>query len=136
MDKIDLISKSQRKGDFATIVPGATVKVYQRVKEGEKTRTQIFEGVVIARKHGSGISSTVTVRRVVDGIGIERIFPLHAPTIEKITAVRQGKVRRAKLYYLRHRSRKSARMKEVAIAAVSVEAETAPKKPEKEEAAA
>ena len=115
MDLITLIGKNQLKGDFPDIKPGAVVRVHQKVKEGDKTRTQIFEGVVISRKHGRGIGATVTVRRIVDGIGVERIFPLHAPTVEKISVVRQGKVRRAKLYFLRGRSRKSARMKEVII---------------------
>jgi len=90
------------------------VRVYQKVQEGDKTRTQIFEGVVIARKHGKGINATITVRKVIDGIGAERIYPLHAPSIEKIDVVRQGKVRRAKLYYIRGRTKKAARMKEVA----------------------
>lgn len=113
MDRIQLLTQKQLKGDFLKVIPGATVKVYQKVEEGDKTRTQIFEGVVLARKHGRGINATITVRRIVDGIGVERVFPLHAPTVEKIDVVRQGKVRRAKLYYLRGRSRKSARMKEV-----------------------
>ncbi len=113
MDKIDLISKNQLKGSFSDVRPGTTVRVYQKVKEGDKLRTQIFEGVVIARKHGSGINATITVRRVIDGIGAERIFPLHAPTIEKIEVTRKGKVRRAKLYYMRQLGKKAARTKEV-----------------------
>lgn len=114
MDKIDLVSAEQLKGVLPAVRPGATLRVWQRVKEGDKERTQVFEGIVITRKHGKGISATFTVRKVVDGIGVERIFPLHSPQIEKIEVVRQGKVRRAKLYYLRKRSRKAARMKEVA----------------------
>lgn len=112
MDKVSLITEGQLRGDFPDIQPGATVRVYQKVKEGDKLRTQIFEGVVIARKHGKGIGATITVRKVIDGIGAERIFPLHAPTIEKIEVARKGRVRRAKLTYLRDRSKKAARMKE------------------------
>ena len=112
MNTITLITNSQLKGDFPAAQPGATVRVYQKVQEGDKTRTQIFEGVVIARKHGKGINATITVRKVIDGIGAERIYPLHAPTIEKIEVVRRGKVRRAKLYYMRGRTKKAARMKE------------------------
>jgi len=114
MDKINLIAQNQLKGDFLAVKPGATVRVYQRIKEGDKERTQVFEGVVLARKHGKSISATVTVRKIVEGVGVERVFPLHAPTIEKMEVVRQGKVRRAKLYYLRERSRKAARMQTVA----------------------
>ena len=90
---------------------GDTVRVNVRVREGEKERIQAFEGVVIARKHG-GINETFTVRKISSGIGVERIFPLHSPSIESIVVVRQGRVRRAKLYYLRERRGKSARIAE------------------------
>ena len=90
---------------------GDTVRVNVRVREGEKERLQAFEGVVIARKHG-GISETFTVRKISSGVGVERIFPLHSPSIESITVVRQGRVRRAKLYYLRNLRGKAARIKE------------------------
>ena len=113
MDKIDLISKNQLRGNFPDVQPGTTVRVYQKVKEGDKLRTQIFEGVVIARKHGSGINATITVRKIIEGIGAERIFPLHAPTIEKIEVARKGKVRRAKLYFMRKLGKKASRTKEV-----------------------
>jgi large subunit ribosomal protein L19 len=83
------------------IRPGDTVKVHQKIKEGDKERIQIFQGIVIARKHGKGISSTITVRKVVDGVGVERIFPVHSPSLEKIEVVKSAAVRRSKLYYLR-----------------------------------
>ena len=90
---------------------GDTVKVHVRIKEGDKSRIQVFEGTVIAKKHG-GISETFTVRRVAHGCGIERVFPLHSPVVEKVELVRSGKVRRAKLYYLRDRVGKAAKVKE------------------------
>jgi len=97
--------------------PGDTIKVYQKVKEGDKGKIQIFEGIIIAKKHGKGISSTITVRKVVDGIGVERIFPMHSPSIEKIEIVRRGKVRRSKLYYLRTAKGKKAKLKRKDFAA-------------------
>jgi large subunit ribosomal protein L19 len=90
---------------------GDTVRVSVRVREGEKERLQAFEGVVIARK-GGGVNETFTVRKISSGVGVERIFPLHSPSIESITLVRQGRVRRAKLYYLRNLRGKAARIKE------------------------
>lgn len=93
------------------IRPGQTIRVHQKIKEGNKSRTQIFEGIVIAHKHGKGPSATITVRKVSGGIGIERIFPLYLPTIEKFEVVRSSKVRRAKLYYLRRKSAKETRKK-------------------------
>ena len=90
---------------------GDTVKVHVQIKEGDKSRIQIFEGTVIAKKHG-GINETFTVRRVAHGCGIERVFPLHAPAVDKVEVVRHGKVRRAKLYYLRDRVGKAAKVKE------------------------
>ena len=87
--------------EIPDIHPGNEVKIYQRIKEGEKEKTQIFEGIVIARKHGKEIGATITVRKEISGIGVERIFPLHLPTIEKIEILKRGKVKRAKLYYLR-----------------------------------
>ena len=89
----------------------STVRVHLKVKEGSRERIQIFEGTVIAKKHG-GIEETVTVRRVSYGVGVEKVFPIHAPTIEKIELVRKGKVRRAKLYYLRDRVGKAAKIRE------------------------
>lgn len=96
------------RGDFR---PGDTVRVHLQVKEGGRQRLQVFEGVVIARR-GSGVRETFTVRKISQGVGVERVFPLHAPTIEKIEVVRLGKVRRAKLYYLRKLVGKAARIAE------------------------
>ena len=111
MSKIlDTFNKLQLK-EMPDIKSGYTVKVHQKIKEGNKERIQIFEGIVLARKHGQGINSTITVRKVTDGIGIERIFPVHSPSIEKIEIVKKGKVRRSKLYYLRTAKGKKARLK-------------------------
>lgn len=91
---------------------GDTVRVHLRVKEGSRERIQVFEGTVIAKKHG-GIEESFTVRRISYGIGVEKVFPLHAPSVEKVEVVRRGKVRRAKLYYLRDRVGKAAKVKEL-----------------------
>lgn len=105
------IEKEQMKSDVPPIRPGDTVKVSVRVREGNKERQQAYEGVVIARKHG-GIRDTITVRKISYGVGVERTFPVHAPMIAKIEVLRKGRVRRAKLYYLRTRFGKAARLKE------------------------
>lgn len=91
--------------------PGDVIKVFQLVKEGDKKRIQPFEGLVIARKHGKGPSSTITVRKVAAGVGVERIFSLHSPAIQKIEVLKRSKVRRAKLYYIRDKAAKEARKK-------------------------
>jgi len=106
-----MIENRAEKQDLPAFNPGDTIKVHQRVVEGNKQRIQIFEGVVIARR-GSRSNASFTVRKVSYGIGVERIFPLHSPNIEKIEVTRMGKVRRAKLYYLRSRRGKAARLKE------------------------
>ena len=111
MDALKLISNSSLKTNAPDVKVGDTVKVYVNIKEGEKSRIQIFEGTVIARKHG-GINETFTVRRVAHGCGIERVFPIHSPIIEKVETVRTGSVRRGKLYYLRDRVGKAAKVKE------------------------
>ena len=111
MDLIREVTQEYLKSDIPDFRPGDTVRVHVRLREGEKERIQVFEGVVIARDHG-GISETFTVRKVSSGIGVERIFPLHAPTIAKIEVQRRGRVRRAKLYYLRELRGKAARIKE------------------------
>ena len=111
MDALKLISGSSMKENAPQFNVGDTVKVHVRIQEGEKSRIQIFEGTVIAKKHG-GISETFTVRRVAHGCGIERVFPVHSPAVDKVEVIRHGKVRRAKLYYLRDRVGKAAKVKE------------------------
>ena len=113
MNKIDIFNKKHQKENLAEIKPGYLIRVHQKIKEGDKQRIQIFEGLVIARKHGKGINSTITVRKVSKGVGVERIFPVHSPNIEKIEIVRKHKVRRSKLYYIRHKSAKESRLKEI-----------------------
>lgn len=111
MDALKLISNSSLKSEVPVLNVGDTVKVHVRIKEGDKSRIQIFEGTIIAKKHG-GINETFTVRRVAHGCGIERVFPVHSPVVEKVEIVRSGRVRRAKLYYLRSRVGKAAKVKE------------------------
>ena len=111
MDLLRAVDNSQMRSDLPRFRPGDTVRVHVKIKEGDKYRIQVFEGVVIAQKN-NGISSTFTVRKVSSGYGIERIFPLHSPIIEKLEVVKSGKVRRARLYYLRGRRGKAARLKE------------------------
>ena len=111
MDALKMISESSMKQEAPVISVGDTVKVHVRIKEGDKSRIQLFEGTVIAKKHG-GISETFTVRRLSHGCGVERVFPLHSPVVEKVDVIRRGKVRRAKLYYLRDRVGKAAKVKE------------------------
>ena len=111
MNLMQAFIEKQKKANVPTVAIGDTVKVHLKVKEGNRERIQIFEGTVIAKKHG-GIEETFTVRRISYGIGVEKVFPVHAPSIEKVEVVRHGKVRRAKLYYLRKRVGKAAKVKE------------------------
>lgn len=111
MDLIQAFTKEQLKTEVPSFNIGDTVKVYCRIAEGTRVRTQIFEGTVISRKHG-GIAETFTVRRVSYGVGTEKTFPLHSPNVQSVEVVRKGKVRRAKLYYLRHKVGKAAKVKE------------------------
>ena len=111
MTIIDQIEKEQLRNDIAPFNIGDTVKVMVKVKEGDKERIQAYEGVVIAKK-GSGIRETFTVRRVSFGIGVERTFPMNSPRIDKVIVTRKGKVRRAKIYYIRNLSGKAAKVKE------------------------
>ena len=108
---IDVLEQEQLKQDLPSFRPGDTVQVHVKVVEGTRERIQVFEGVVIKIK-GGGVRETFTVRRVAYGVGVERTFPLHSPRIDKIVVKRQGKVRRAKLYYLRDRVGKSSKVKE------------------------
>ena len=112
MDLLQCVQNTQLRTDLPVFRPGDTVRVYVKIKEGDKYRIQVFEGVVVALKRNQA-SSTFTVRKVSFGYGVERIFPLHSPIIEKLEIVKSGKVRRARLYYLRERRGKSARLKEV-----------------------
>jgi large subunit ribosomal protein L19 len=111
MDRLRAIEREQMKSDIPAFDPGDTVRVMVRVREGEKERLQAFEGVCIARR-GGGINETFTVRKISAGVGVERIFPLHSPSIAAIELVRKGRVRRAKLYFLRRLAGKSARIRE------------------------
>ena len=111
MDLIKAFTNEQLKSEVPTLRIGDTVRVHNRIKEGDKSRIQMFEGTVIAL-HNGGISSTFTVRRVAYGVGVEKTFPVHSPNVEKVDVIRVGKVRRAKLYYLRDRVGKSAKVKE------------------------
>jgi len=129
--KSEAIKKSQLRTGLPEIKSGYTVRIYQKIKEGDKERLQPFEGLIIALKHGKGINGTFTVRKISDGIGIERIFPLHSPNIEKIEVLKRAKVRRSKLYYMRKRFGKSARLKTVEIPAIQTPAP--PPEEEKEE---
>jgi large subunit ribosomal protein L19 len=111
MNTLDRLEAAHLRDDLPEFAPGDTVRVHVRVVEGGRERVQVYEGVVIARK-GGGIRETFTVRKISFGVGVERIFPLHAPIISKIEVVRRGDVRRAKLYYLRDRVGKATRIKE------------------------
>lgn len=109
MELLDKIREQQLRDDHPDFRPGDTVRVHLLIREGDKERVQVFEGVVISRS-GSGVEETMTVRKVTHGVGVERIFPIHSPRIDKIELASMGRVRRAKLYYLRDRSGKSARI--------------------------
>ena len=111
MDALKLIAQSSMKADMPKVQVGYYVRVNVKIREGDKERIQAFEGTVIAMKHG-GISETFTVRRVAHGVGIERVFPIHSPRVDSVDVLRHGVVRRAKLYYLRNRVGKAARVKE------------------------
>ena len=117
---LEKFNKDQEK-KLPELRPGDTIKVYQKIKEGDKERIQVFEGLIIAKKHGEGISATITVRKIVEGVGVERIFPIHSPSIDKIEVLRHGKVRRSKLYYLKTAKGKKAKLKRKEFAAVIAE---------------
>jgi len=111
MDLINALTQQYMKPELPAMNVGDTVRVTVRIKEGSRERNQAFEGVIIAKKHG-GINETITVRRISYGVGCEKVFPVHSPTIVSVDTVRRGKVRRAKLYYLRDRVGKAAKIKE------------------------
>ena len=111
MDAIKQISADQLKSEIPQINIGDTVRVSVKIKEGDRERIQAFEGTIIARR-GGGISESFTVRRISYGVGVERVFPIHSPNVEKVEVIRSGKVRRSKLYYLRSRVGKAAKVKE------------------------
>ena len=111
MDLIKELNKERLEAEVTPVKVGDTVRVHVKVKEGSRERIQVFEGTVIAKKHG-GITETITVRRISYGVGVEKVFPVHSPSIDKIEVVRNGAVRRAKLYYLRGRAGKGAKVKE------------------------
>jgi large subunit ribosomal protein L19 len=111
MNKVDNVTKDLLKKNIPDFAPGDTISMDIRVVEGEKERVQRYQGVVIARKHG-GIEETVTVRKISNGVGVERIFPIHSPMVASIKVIRRGKVRRAKLHYLRSLTGKAARIRE------------------------
>ena len=112
MNKMDMFNSAVSSGQpYTDLKSGWTVKVYQKIKEGDKSRVQAFEGIIIARKHGNEPGGTITVRKVSDGIGVEKIFPLHLPTITKIEVVKKASARKSKLYYLREKSARETRKK-------------------------
>ena len=111
MNMIEAFTTEQMKAELPVIRIGDTIRVHNRIKEGNRERIQMFEGTVIA-KHGGGISETFTVRRISYGVGVEKTFPIHSPNVEKVDIIRVGKVRRAKLYYLRDRVGKASKVKE------------------------
>ena len=112
MDLVKALSSQYMKAELPEMKVGDTVRVHVRIKEGSRERVQVFEGTIIARKHG-GIGETITVRRVSYGVGCEKVFPVHSPRVVAVETVRKGKVRRAKLYYLRSRFGKAAKIKEL-----------------------
>ncbi|MCD7887809.1 MAG: 50S ribosomal protein L19 [Clostridiales bacterium] len=111
MNLVETLNAQNMKTDVPKIEIGSTVRVHVKIKEGAKERIQVFEGTVIAKKHG-GVAETFTVRRISYGVGVEKVFPVHSPNVVKVETVRRGKVRRAKLYYLRDRVGKAAKVKE------------------------
>ena len=117
--KLEIFNKTQLKTDLPDIRPGDTIKIHQKIPaiastqagKKEKERIQVFEGQVIAKKHGQGITSTITLRKIISGVGVEKIFPIHSPIIDKIEVVKRGKAKRAKLYYLRKAKGRRAKLK-------------------------
>jgi len=121
----DIINQAYLK-EIPDIQPGDTIRVHQKIKETNRERIQVFEGIVLGRKHGKGINATITVRKISQNVAVERIFPLHAPFIQKIEVVKRAKVRRAKLYYLRDAKGKKGRLKAKAMGVAVEEPKDAP----------
>jgi len=139
-EKLATFEKTQVKKTTPDIRSGDTVRIHQKIKEGDRERIQVFEGIVLAHKHGTGPTATITVRRVSKGYGVERTFPIHSPMIDKIEVTNRAKVRRAKLYYLRNAKGRKARLKAEAVGLVFEEpeeeqtpAEETPEEEKKEE---
>lgn len=116
------VAASSLRNNVPAVKPGCSVKVFHKIKEGDKERVQVFQGLVIRVSSGSGVAKTFTVRKVVQGIGVEKIFPFHAATVEKVEVIKQGKVRRSKLYYMRRRQGKSTRLRETDLEIEMIEA--------------
>ncbi len=130
--KTEIFNQSQIKKDIPDIRPGDTVRLYQKTEEKGKEKSQIFEGLVIAKKHGKGVSATITVRKVISGIGVEKIFPIHSPVIEKIEIVKRSRVRRAKLYFLRKARGKRGKLKKEDLSEAIVWEEPKEEEPKEE----
>lgn len=122
-NKLAEFNKTGLRSDFINIQPGMQIKVHEKIKEGDRERIQVFEGIVLAKKHGKGISATITVRNIVSGVGVEKIWPIHSPKISKIEIIKTPKVRRAKLYFLKNLSPKKTRKKLSAFKNIAVQKE-------------
>jgi len=125
---LGMISSSSLKKDLPQFKVGQTVRIHQRIKEGNKERLQVFEGIIIKVNSGSGVNATISVRKIVDGVGVERIYPIHSPNIAKIEITKKAKIRRSKLYFMRERTGKAARLKTTLLEGQIFE----PKSPEEE----
>jgi len=133
---VQFVEERYSRNDLPEIKPGMVVKVWQKIKEGEKTRLQAFEGLILSRKHGNEAGATFTVRKVVDGVGVERIFPMYSPMIDEIEIVRRSKVRRSKLYFVREKATKEIRRQMRNLRKEKPERTDVVKSPKKEEAKA
>lgn len=125
-NKIERYLKAFKKDNLPDVRPGDSIVIYRKIKEGDKQRLQAFEGLILARKHGKEMGATITVRKVIAGVGVEMTFPLHSPNLEKIEVTKRSKVRRAKLYYLRRASGERAKLKRKESAKPMPSAETSP----------
>jgi len=112
--QIEELTKDNKKQGLPDIKAGDTVRVYQKYRDKDKDKIQMFEGLVLCRKHGNEVGATITVRKIASGVGVEKLFPIHSPIVDKIEVVKRGKVRRSKIYYIRDARGKAARLKQVA----------------------